>query len=248
MPPIQVPPLLPPPQQQQVPPNAAAIATKARQEHFQKVKAAEAARAAATQQQQAGGAKVQRRPSGGSATVKIPSTKPTKQPSTRESYLHHGSASTAPLIGQRLQDLLTSIDPNYTLDTEAEQQLLLMADDFLDKVTRQSVRLAQHRGSKTMDVQDVQLALSKQWGIVIPGLGAPTLKVTKPAGRVAAAGGTKRKTSDASSSAAGGASRAKKANTSAEATSTLKASAGGASSTGTSAAAATKAAGTSAAS
>jgi transcription initiation factor TFIID subunit 12 len=99
------------------------------------------------------------------------------------------------------------LDPNYALDAQAEEQVLQLADDFLDKVTKQSIRLAQHRGSKTMDVQDVQLALSKQWGIVVPGLGAPTLRPSKAGSRVAASSsGTKRRASESK-----GGSRAKKA-------------------------------------
>jgi transcription initiation factor TFIID subunit 12 len=84
------------------------------------------------------------------------------------------------LVGKRIQDLLHSIDPNYTLEPDAEEQILQIADDFLDKVTRQSIRLAQHRGSQTLDVQDIQVVLAKHWGISVPGLGLPTIKPLKP--------------------------------------------------------------------
>jgi histone H3/H4 len=124
----------------------------------------------------------------------------------------------APLMGERIANLVKSLDPNYTIDIAAEEQLLQLADDFLDQVTRQSIRMAQHRGSKTLDVQDLQLVLAKQWGITVPGLGAPTFRSTKPPGRasvtavgLAASGGGKRKASDASLTAGG--SRAKKAGT-----------------------------------
>jgi transcription initiation factor TFIID subunit 12 len=117
------------------------------------------------------------------------------------------------LVGQRLKDLVTSLDPNYTLDEDAETQILQLADDFLEKVTKQSIRLAQHRGSKTVDVQDIQLTLAKQWGIVVPGLGPPNLKPPKPSNRVVAgsasrSGSGKRR---ASSGDSGGQSIAKKA-------------------------------------
>lgn len=120
----------------------------------------------------------------------------------------------APLVGERISDLVKSLDPNYTIDVAAEEQLLQLADDFLDQVTRQSIRMAQHRGSKTMDVQDLQLVLSKQWGIVVPGLGAPTFRPSKAVSKAASsnsASGAKRKSSD-SNPAAGG-NRVKKANT-----------------------------------
>lgn len=144
--------------------------------------------------------------------------KPTAQPTPAEARLslaagtlgaRPGGPHQSPLVGQRLRDLVASLDPNYVLDSQAEEQVLQLADDFLDKVTRQAIRLAQHRGSRTLDVQDVQLALSKQWGIVVPGLGPPVLRPTKPANRAPAAAGTKRR----SSSKEGGA--AKKAKTTA---------------------------------
>ena len=120
----------------------------------------------------------------------------------------------SPLVGQRLRDLVASLDPNYVLDAEAEEQVLQLADDFLDKVTRQSLRLAQHRGSRMLDVQDVQLALKKQWGIVVPGLGPPTLEPPKPASRASASGGTKRSRASSAESGRSGGSKKSKPNAS----------------------------------
>lgn len=79
----------------------------------------------------------------------------------------------APLIGQRIDSLIKEIDPNYGIEPDAEEQVLQLADDFLEKVTNQAVRLAQHRGSKTVDVRDLQIVLAKNFGIVVPGLGMP---------------------------------------------------------------------------
>jgi hypothetical protein len=91
-----------------------------------------------------------------------------------------GAPHMAPLLGERVQDILNGIDPTYVMETEAEEQVLQLADDFLDKVIRQSLRLAQHRGSKALDVQDVQLILAKHWGIVVPGLGLPNIRPLRP--------------------------------------------------------------------
>jgi transcription initiation factor TFIID subunit 12 len=121
----------------------------------------------------------------------------------------------APLLGDRIQDILNGIDPNYVMETEAEEQVLQLADDFLDKVIRQSFRLAQHRGSKALDVQDVQLVLAKHWGIIVPGLGLPTIRPLKPGKQAASktshgggSHGSKRKsTTDGTGS--GGGSRKK---------------------------------------
>jgi histone H3/H4 len=96
-----------------------------------------------------------------------------------------------PLIGERVQDLVKSVDPSYVLENQAEEQLLELADDFLEKICRQSVRVAKHRGSDVVDVRDVQLMLQTQWGIVIPGLGPPPSKkrsqITKSRASISAA-------------------------------------------------------------
>ena len=130
--------------------------------------------------------------SGGIATSPIPppkprepSTIPTPTPTAMESRVA-GLTSTAvaaphmaPLVGPRIQDLLQQLDPAYTLDAAAEHQILQLTDDFLDKVCKQGLRLAQHRNSKTLDVQDLQMVLAKQWNIIIPGLGPPVAKKPK---------------------------------------------------------------------
>ena len=82
----------------------------------------------------------------------------------------------APLVGPRIADLVKSIDPNYGIEADAEEQVLQLADDFLDKVTKQAIRLAQHRGSKILDVRDLQIVLAKNFGIVVPGLGVPAVR------------------------------------------------------------------------
>lgn len=87
----------------------------------------------------------------------------------------------APLVGPRIADLVKSIDPNYGIEPDAEEQVLQLADDFLDKVTKQAMRLAHHRGSKVLDVRDFQIILAKNFGIVVPGLGLPAVRPIKGA-------------------------------------------------------------------
>lgn len=102
--------------------------------------------------------------------VSIPkpkSTQPTPAPLPSEAKLTH----LVPLVGPKVNDLVKSIDKNYTLEPQAQEQVLQLVDDFADKVVQQAIRLAQHRGSKVLDAQDMQLILEKQWGIVVPGLG-----------------------------------------------------------------------------
>jgi len=103
-----------------------------------------------------------------------PTGSPTAPPSTVESRLLLASASRAPLVGPRVQELVRQVDSTYEIDSRAEEHVLELADEFLDKLCQQSLRLAKHRGSKTLDVQDVQWTLSKQWNIVVPGLGLPS--------------------------------------------------------------------------
>lgn len=105
---------------------------------------------------------------------------PSLPPKIEESHLSMSGPHVVPAVGERIQTLLNSIDPNYTLDSAAEAQVLQLANDFLTKVTQQSFELAQHRGSPALDVQDVQWVLAKQWGIVIPGLGPPPTRSLNP--------------------------------------------------------------------
>lgn len=45
----------------------------------------------------------------------------------------------------------------------------------MDKVTQDALKLAKHRGSNTLDVVDVALALKKGYGMEVPGLGSPSV-------------------------------------------------------------------------
>eukprot|EP01083_Nonionella_stella_P019150 53240_1 len=45
-----------------------------------------------------------------------------------------------------------------------------MADSFVEKVTKDAIRLSKHRSSNCMEVQDVALALKKGYNMEIPGL------------------------------------------------------------------------------
>lgn len=84
-------------------------------------------------------------------------------------------ASLAPILGTKLQSLCNTIDPTYSLDTEVQERLVEMADTFIEKVTKDAIKLAKHRGSNTLDVVDMALALKKGYGISIPGLGPLTV-------------------------------------------------------------------------
>lgn len=72
---------------------------------------------------------------------------------------------------QRLQELVQEVDPNEQLEEEVEDVLLTIADDFIESLVTSSCMIARHRKSNTLDVNDVQLALEKNWNMWIPGFG-----------------------------------------------------------------------------
>jgi len=151
---------------------------------------------------------------------KVSNNRRTSTPSDKEAKL--AGPLSAPLAGQKVRDLLKTIDSSYALDPDAEDQILRMADEFVEKLVSQSMRLAKHRnagkvavgGSRvgvTLDVADVQLCLSKQWGITVPGL-APIAKPTNSLDwALNAVGGGSSGTSKRKSTSSGGSSSKKQA-------------------------------------
>ncbi|RWS02871.1 NADH:ubiquinone oxidoreductase: NDUFS8/23 kDa subunit-like protein [Dinothrombium tinctorium] len=81
----------------------------------------------------------------------------------------NASNSVVILNKQRLQELVLEIDPREQLDEEVEDMLLTIADDFIDNLVTSACQLAKHRGSKTVDVKDIQLILEKNYNMLIPG-------------------------------------------------------------------------------
>ena len=109
----------------------------------------------------------------------------------------YGEPAVAPVLGEKLQNLCHSIDQSYYLDAEVQERLVELADRFLDKVTKDAIRLAKHRGSNCLDVVDVALALKKGYDLEVPGLGPPS---------VARVGGGYRSQNDMGMSGVGGVS------------------------------------------
>jgi len=115
-----------------------------------------------------------KRPSHAESRLSKSTTSSATSSSANKSDDNYGNAALAPAIGEKLQKLCHSIDPSYTLDSEVQERLVEMADSFVDKVTKDAVRLARHRGSSNLDVVDVALALKKGYNISVPGLGPPS--------------------------------------------------------------------------
>jgi len=93
---------------------------------------------------------------------------PTPTPTAAEGNI--SGPDRVPLVGPKLSSLLSSIDPSFTMDAEVEEQLLYIASDFVDRLSTLACRLARHRGSKRMEVMDVQRVLVQQFGMHVPGV------------------------------------------------------------------------------
>ena len=120
------------------------------------------------------------------STMEIPTaataSTTSKSTSTNKKQDIYGNVSLAPILGEKLQTLCNSIDPSYTLDSEVQERLVEMADSFVDKVTKDAIKLAKHRGSNCMDVVDVALALKKGYNMSVPGLGSPSVAGSSTSG------------------------------------------------------------------
>jgi len=83
--------------------------------------------------------------------------------------LHSSTPDKHVISREKLQELVQMFDSTERLDTEAEDLLLLVADEFVDSVTEFACKLAKHRKSNTLEARDLELHLEKAWNIKIPG-------------------------------------------------------------------------------
>lgn len=75
------------------------------------------------------------------------------------------------MAAARLQELTKQIDPRVSLEPEAEQLLKEVADDFVESLTAFACELATHRNGTMLEIKDIQLALDKNWGMRLVGVG-----------------------------------------------------------------------------
>lgn len=85
----------------------------------------------------------------------------------------------APIEPKRLQDLVNEVDPDEQLDEDVEEVLLDIADDFIEDVVSSACAIAKHRGSSSLEVDDVKLYLERKYKIWIPGFGGETKPVLR---------------------------------------------------------------------
>ncbi|KAL7747816.1 Transcription initiation factor TFIID subunit 12 [Sorochytrium milnesiophthora] len=99
-----------------------------------------------------------------------PPSQPVQQPSGSSVVSKSISLDPPAVVGKRkLQDLVQSIDPYERLDVEVLDAMLELADEFIESVTMFAAQLAKHRGSKTLEVKDLQLHLERNYNIRVPG-------------------------------------------------------------------------------
>jgi len=65
------------------------------------------------------------------------------------------------------------------LTPEVEESVLTMADSFVDNVLHQACRNAKERGSKVLEIRDIQLVLERTYNIRIPGYSSEELRTVR---------------------------------------------------------------------
>ncbi|KAI1258686.1 hypothetical protein F5Y18DRAFT_412464 [Xylariaceae sp. FL1019] len=69
-------------------------------------------------------------------------------------------------------------DGNY-LTPDVEESVLNVADNFVDNVLSMACRLAKERGSKVLEIRDIQLVLERVYNIRIPGYTSDELRTVR---------------------------------------------------------------------
>ncbi|KAK6205584.1 TFIID subunit (TBP-associated factor) [Scheffersomyces amazonensis] len=88
------------------------------------------------------------------------------------------------LTKRRLTELINTIgieegDEKTTIDNDAEDILLDLADEFVSSVTGFACKLAKHRKVDKLDIRDFQLHLERNWGVRVPGYAYDEIKAVK---------------------------------------------------------------------
>ncbi|KAL2752117.1 hypothetical protein ACRALDRAFT_1083678 [Sodiomyces alcalophilus JCM 7366] len=65
------------------------------------------------------------------------------------------------------------------LSPEVEESVLTMADSFVDNVLNAACRLAKERGSKVLEIRDIQLVLERTYNIRVPGYSSDELRTVR---------------------------------------------------------------------
>ncbi|VDO05824.1 unnamed protein product [Rodentolepis nana] len=93
------------------------------------------------------------------------STVLSSQPSRHESpqqQIHQSQQPQIPAFKSKsLQEIMKEVDPYLQLDEESEEVLRAVAEEFLERVAKKSVKIASHRGSVLVEPRDVKHILGQ---------------------------------------------------------------------------------------
>lgn len=72
------------------------------------------------------------------------------------------------VLPTNLKVMMATLTKKETLDDKVERALSVVADDILDEVIDFACRLAKHRGSKSLNRNDIRLAFAKRFKVRVP--------------------------------------------------------------------------------
>ncbi|KAJ4705182.1 transcription initiation factor TFIID subunit 12 [Melia azedarach] len=80
------------------------------------------------------------------------------------------------LSKRSIHELVNQIDPSERLDSEVEDILVDIAEDFVESITTFGCSLAKHRKSDTLEAKDILLHLERNWNMMLPGFSGDEIK------------------------------------------------------------------------
>lgn len=73
---------------------------------------------------------------------------------------------------RKLNDLVQSIDPHAELEPAVQEVLLELAVAFVQEAAEQGIKLANHRGSNELRLDDLRMFVEGRLGLHVPGFGS----------------------------------------------------------------------------
>ncbi|KAJ3415984.1 Transcription initiation factor TFIID subunit 12 [Chytridiales sp. JEL 0842] len=118
-----------------------------------------------------------------SMPIRPPQTKRTIEDQIREIWETEAEARNGSgVVGgakRKIQEIVGQMDPKERVDSEVEQALLEIADNFIDHVTQFACQMAKHRKSNTVEVKDFSFPLERNWNLRVPGFHSTELRLIR---------------------------------------------------------------------